>query len=126
MLLLVDENVPSSVAQVFIERGHRVRFVRDVLAAGSPDAVVSIVGDKLSAIVVTWDQDFDRLVRRIPEGNRTRFRHLGRISFRCNETRGRALLEQWIPMIELQYKLATKNPDLRMICTIMPSGVKFS
>ena len=89
MLLLIDENVPLSVAQVFVDRGHDVRFVRDVLAAGSPDPVVAIVGDRLSAIVVTWDRDFERLVSRVPEGNRRRFRNLGRISFRCNEVRGR-------------------------------------
>lgn len=126
MLLLIDENVPLSVANVFVERGHDVRFVRDILAAGSPDAVVSLVGDRLSAIVVTWDQDFDNLVRRIPAGSRTRFRHLGRISFRCNPVRGREMLEKWIEMIELQHHLASRRGDFRMICTIQTSGVKFS
>lgn len=30
MPLLIDENVPNSVAQIFVERGHDVRFVRDL------------------------------------------------------------------------------------------------
>jgi predicted nuclease of predicted toxin-antitoxin system len=125
MLLLIDENVPVSVAQVFIDRGHDVRFVRDLLAAGSPDPVVAVVGDRLSAIVVTWDQDFDLLVSRIPEGNRTRFRRLGRISFRCNEVRGRVLLEKWIEMIEFHYSRALKESDIRMIVQIQDNAVKF-
>jgi predicted nuclease of predicted toxin-antitoxin system len=125
MLLLIDENVPQSVAQVFSDRGHDVRFVRDLLAAGSPDPVVAVVGDRLSAVVVTWDQDFDLLIRRIPEGNRTRFRRLGRISFRCNEVKGRLLLERWIEMIELQYRRAQSDADIRMIVQIQDNAVKF-
>jgi hypothetical protein len=31
--------------------------------------VVAKVGDNLSAIVVTWDRDFERLVSRVPVGN---------------------------------------------------------
>ena len=125
MLLLIDENVPNSVAQVFIDRGHDVRFVRELLAAGSPDPVVATIGDRLSAIVVTWDRDFEQLVRRVPEGNRTRFRRLGRISFRCNEVKGRLLLERWIDMIELQYTRALVDSDIRMIVQIQDNAVKF-
>src|SRR5690606_16766681 len=106
MLLLIDENVPNSVARLFSERGHDVRYVRDLLPGGTPDPVIATVGDRLSAVVVTWDRDFERLVKRIPEGNRTRFRRLGRISFRCNEVRGRALLERWIEMIEFHFNQA--------------------
>ena len=75
---------------------------------------------------MTWDRDFDQLVRRIPEGNRTRFRRLGRISFRCNETRGRELLERWIEMIEYHYERALREPDFRIIVQIQESGVKFA
>jgi predicted nuclease of predicted toxin-antitoxin system len=53
MLLLIDENVPNSVAKFLADRGHDVRFVRDLLPAGTPDPVVAVVGDRLSAIVVT-------------------------------------------------------------------------
>jgi predicted nuclease of predicted toxin-antitoxin system len=126
MVLLVDENVPASVAKVFEERGHDVRYVRDILPAATPDPVIATIGDRLSAIVVTWDRDFDSIVKRIPEGNRTRFRKLGRISFRCNEVRGRALLLKWIDHIELHYAKAQSDEDIRMIVQIQESGVKFS
>src|SRR5438132_9430820 len=100
MLLLIDENVPNSVAQLFAERGHDVRFVRDLFPAGTPDPVIAAIGDRLSAIVVTWDRDFETLVKRVTS-RQSRFRKLGRISFRCNEVHVRALLERWIDMIEL-------------------------
>ena len=125
MLLLIDENVPTSVAELFASRGHEVRLVRDLFPAGTPDPVIATIGDRLSAIVVTWDRDFDQLVRRIPEGNRARFRRLGRISFRCNEVKGRELLERWIEMIEFHYERALQEPDFRMMIQIQESGVKF-
>ncbi len=65
--LLIDENVPASVAEFFASRGHNVRFVRDLLPAGTADPVVATIGDKLSAIVVTWDRDFDKLAESDPQ-----------------------------------------------------------
>lgn len=125
MVLLIDENVPNSVVEFFKKRGHEVHLVRERLPAGTPDPVVAVIGDRLSAIVVSWDRDFQRLVSRIPYGNRTRFRHLGRISFKCNETQGRKLLERWITFIELHYEQCQTEPDFRMIVEIQRSAVKF-
>jgi hypothetical protein len=61
----------------------------------------------------------------VPEGNRTRFRKLGRISFKCNEVRGRDLLTRWIDHIELHYEKAQQDSDIRMMVQIQESGVKF-
>jgi predicted nuclease of predicted toxin-antitoxin system len=124
MLLLIDENVPRSVAEFFASRGHEIRFVLDLFPAGIPDPVIATIGDRLSAIVVTWDRDFETLVKRIPEGNREKFRRLGRISFRCNEVKGRALLERWISHIEFHYESAQGEKDFRMIVQIQESGFK--
>ncbi|OGA53071.1 MAG: hypothetical protein A3G25_20365 [Betaproteobacteria bacterium RIFCSPLOWO2_12_FULL_63_13] len=126
MLLLIDENVPNSVAEFFASRGHDVRFVRDLFPAGTPDPVIATIGDRLSAIVVTWDRDFEKLVRRIPQGNRAAFRRLGRISFRCNEVKGRELLERWIDLLEFHYRRSLEETDFRMIVQIQPSGVKLT
>ena len=126
MTLLIDENVPSSVADYFVSRGHDVTFVRNVAAAGSPDPVVAAIGNQLSAIVVTWDRDFDKLVSRVPTGNRARFRKLGRISFRCNEAKGTQLLIKWIDTIESHFERSRENADFRMIVQIQESGLKMS
>lgn len=126
MLLLIDENVPASVAEFFAERGHDVHYVRDLFPAGIPDPVIATIGDQLSAIIVSWDHDFDSIAPRIPHGNRARFRKLGRISFRCNEVRGRELAEKWIQHIELHYSLAQNDRDIRMIVQIQTNGVKFT
>ena len=70
---MIDENVPQSVADYFASRGHNVQYVKDLFPARTPDPVIATIGDKMSAIVVTWDRDFDALVRRVPLGSKAAF-----------------------------------------------------
>ena len=119
MKFLIDENVPHSVAIFLQQRGHEIVFVRDVLLPGTPDPVVAAIGDQMEAIVVTWNQsDFRNLVARAPIGTRQRFRNLGRITFRCNETRGRTRVEQLIESIEFEHLQCQKQGDSRLIVEI--------
>lgn len=117
--MLVDENVPNSVTQFFFDRGHEVIRVQDAFPPGTPDPVVATVGDRLSAIVVSWDKDFDRLASRVPHGNKNRFRRLGRITFKCKESDGRPRVEQEIDMIEAHYERCRQRLDLRMFVEIL-------
>jgi predicted nuclease of predicted toxin-antitoxin system len=125
VLLLIDENVPESVASFFRDRGHDVRFVRDLLLPGTPDAVVAALGDELAAVIVTWNhRDFKRLAARVPEGNVQRFRRLGRINFRCNEAHGRRRAEDFIEEIEFHYAQAQKRRDTRLMIEITATGFR--
>ena len=126
MLLLVDENVPKSVADYLRERGHQVELVTELLLPGTQDLVVAKIGDRMSAVVVTWDRDFEQLISRVPQGNRNRFRRLGRISFKCEASKGRPLLEKWIRAIERHYDDCLEQPDFRMLVVISDSGIKLS
>jgi predicted nuclease of predicted toxin-antitoxin system len=119
MLLLIDENVPNSVAEFFRERSHDVRLVRDLFPGGTPDPVIAVAGDELGAIVVTWNhRDFKKLAARIPKDNVQRFRRLGRINFRCHEARGLHRLEQLIEWIEFEYAQVVKLRDHRLMIEI--------
>ena len=119
MLLLIDENVPQSVTEFFRTRGHDVQLVREVLLPGTPDEVIAIVGNEIGAIVVTWNHaDFRALVSRAPIGTRQRFRNLGRITFRCNESHGRARLEALVESIEFEYEQCQKRSGSRLIVEI--------
>ena len=124
MLLLIDENVPNSVAEFFRERGHDVRLVRDLFPSGTPDPVITKLGDELAAIVVNWDRDFRRNVARVPVGNRQRFRKLGRISFRCSEARGRKRVEELIEWIEFEYNQVQQRRDKRLIVEITDTSFR--
>lgn len=124
MLLLVDENVPQSVADFFRARGHDVRLVRDLFPSGTPDPIIAKLGDELAAIVVTWDTDFRRLAARVPAGQRQRFRRLGRITFRCSESRGRTRAEDLIEWIEFEYEQVQKKRDKRLIVEITETSFR--
>ena len=124
MRLLIDENVPKSVADFFNSRGHEVSLVRDLFPSGTPDPVIAAMGDQMDAIVVTWDRDFRALASRVPAGTRTKFRNLGRISFRCNEARGRQRIEELIDSIEFEYAQVQKRHDKRLIIEILESAFR--
>jgi predicted nuclease of predicted toxin-antitoxin system len=127
MLLLIDENVPDSVAEFFRERGHDVRLVRELLPAGTADPVIATLGDEWGAIVVTWNhKDFKQLAKRVPVGERQRFRNLGRISFRCNEAKGRQRLEELIDFIEFEFASVQKRKDRRLLLEVGDSYLRLN
>lgn len=116
MLLIIDENVPNPAADLFREPGHDVRPVRELFPMGTADPIIAALGDRLSAIVVTWNhRDFKRLATRIPIGSRQQFRNLGRIDFRCREERGRQRIERYIELIEFVYAQAQQQRDKRLL-----------
>ena len=78
----------------------------------------------MSVVVVTWDRDFDALVKRVPAGNKAAFKRLGRITFSCREPKGLELAKRWMDSIEFHYEQALRRDDLRMIVQIQESGFK--
>jgi predicted nuclease of predicted toxin-antitoxin system len=119
MILLIDECVPDSIADFFRARGHQVYLVRELLGAGSPDPLVAVGGDKLSAIVVTFnDKDFKTLISRRPEPGVKRLGNVGRISFRCTYDRAIQRIEELIESVEFEYGQVQKQRDRRLIIEI--------
>jgi hypothetical protein len=127
MTLLLDEHVPTSVADVLRNRGHTVYLVTDLLPGGSPDHTVAATGDRLGAgtVLVTWDKDFGGIVPRVSKAGAGRFRNLSRISFRCPEPQGAIRLSQEIEFIEFKYQAVMKVPDKRMIVEITKERLSF-
>ncbi len=124
MRLLVDENVPDSVARFLRERGHTVDLVRESLGQMTPDEFIAWVGDDLAAIVVTVDRDFKQIVQRIPNGGRRRFNALGRISLRCRESQALARMTEFIEDIEREYVRLQTRPDKRLIVEITQTSYR--
>ncbi|MGE5597176.1 MAG: DUF5615 family PIN-like protein [Hyphomicrobiales bacterium] len=118
MHLIIDENVPDSVASFLKDRGHHVELVRERFGQMTPDEFIAWVGDEQGAIVVTLDRDFRRLVERVPSGGKAKFRSLGRISLRCKEPRALARMREFIEDIEREHERAQLRPVRRMIVEI--------
>lgn len=122
--LLLDHNVPESVARVFRGRGHQVTLVRDILPTDSPDPLIAAVSEEVGAILVSCDRDFRQIAPRIPKGKRARFQKLSRISLECNETIAAVRVTDAMSFIEAEWEIAQARADKRMIVVIQNSGMK--
>ncbi len=118
MRLIVDENVPDSVADFLKSRGHTVMLVREHFGQMTPDEFIAWVGDIHESVVVTFDRDFKQLVSRVPRGGRRQFHRLGRISLRCREPRALARVKEFIEDIEREYERSLNRRDRRLIVQI--------
>jgi predicted nuclease of predicted toxin-antitoxin system len=121
MILIIDEDVPRSVTEFLRGREHEVYLSTELLLPPTPDRTIAAKANQMSAIVVTCDKDFDRLIQR----NNLRFRSAGRISLRCNQARARDRLAQAIDLIEFAHHRRRELPDKRLIVDVKDSNVVF-
>jgi predicted nuclease of predicted toxin-antitoxin system len=124
LYLLLDHNVPDSVADIFRAHHHTVALLREIMPTNSPDPVVATVADMEAAILVSCDRDFDSIAPRILKGMRTRYRKLSRIAIRCPEFHAARRVEEAMELIELEWKTAQRRADKRMFIEIRTTGLK--
>lgn len=123
---LIDENVPLTIGEFLRSRGHDVSIVGETLAKSSPDELLRTIAETHGYVVVTFDRDFKRLIRRFPEGTRSRFeRHAGRISFTCNERDAEVRIEELLEVIEFHYAIANRQGK-RFVMQISRTSIMFA
>lgn len=124
MHLLLDHNVPDTVAEVVRKHSHTVALLREIMPTDSPDAVVATVADMDGAILVSCDHDFNSIAPRILKGMRARFRRLSRITISCAEFHAARRVEEAMEFIELEFRTAQNRLDKRMFLDIQTTGLK--
>lgn len=124
MRLLLDQNVPNSVATVFKNRGHTVLYLRDIADPSAPDIVVAAISEIEEAVLVSADGDFRKIAPRVPDGQRRRFRKLSRITLGCNAPQTAQRVSEAMSLIEFEYEIAQGRHDPRMIIVIGNSFLK--
>lgn len=124
MRLLLDQNVPNSVATVFENRGHAVLYLREITDPSAPDIVVAAISEIEEAILVSADGDFRKIAPRVPDGQRKRFRKLSRITLRCNAPQTAQRVSEAMSLIESEYEIAQGRHDPRMIIVIGNSYIR--
>lgn len=107
---LTDANVPDSVGNVLIARGHLVSRVRDIMAADSPDPIVAVAAIENGMILVSWDKDFNHQRFRQP-----RFAALSRIGMSGPEPKGAARIQDVIDLVEFAFARAQGLPQRLLI-----------
>lgn len=124
MRLLLDQNVPDSVAGIFADQGHEVVYLRDVLPTDTPDSIVATISELEMLVLVSSDGDFAKIAPRIPVGQKQRFRKLSRISLKCKAPQAAKRLSAAMSLIEMEYAFAQKSGDPRMIIVIGDSFIR--
>lgn len=121
---MLDENVPTAVANMLTANGHQAEFVRDHVPPGSSDPLVATVSQDLDAILVSFDSDFQKIAARISPGQRRRFRRLSRIWLRCREGQASQRIESVLPFIEQELLIARQSAGGQMILQISKSWLR--
>jgi len=122
---LLDEDVAREVGEFLAERGHHVFYVGVELVKGSVDPLLAQWVHVNEGIVVTHNyKHFQRLVSRIPEGGRTKFRKASRLTLSCRETQALRRLREFIVDIEAEYDECQNRSDKRMMCELGTSYFK--
>lgn len=102
---LTDNNVPDSVGQVLVDRGHDITLIRDVMAADAKDPVVAMAAIKSDRILISWDKDFNHQRFLAP-----RFANLSRIGMSCFEPDGAGRIAETIDLVEFAVARANGKP----------------
>ena len=117
--VLIDENRPRSVGEVFEAHGHDVVYVGVGLPRGAPDYAVLVAAEQEGRIIVTGDRDVEQYIKRaVPTGMRGRFRRLGRITLACDHQTAIGRLRKLMPSIEFEYEQVQQERDRRFIARI--------
>ena len=117
MVILLDENVPTAVGEVFRAAGHTVlRVGDDRCLPGSPDPVVAESCELTGDVLVTWN-------RRDFKGLSARFRRMSWIAFRVPENEGADYAAQHLRAIAFHYEECASQ-GRRLWVDIQRSGIK--
>ena len=98
MDFLIDEDVPTSAAELLSERGHSVTYAVDVLLPGSDDYLLARWAHKHHATIVTCNaKHFHKLLVR------PNYSQAGLVTL--VQVPARERLEQCLPLIELAHQM---------------------
>lgn len=117
--LIVDENVPSSVAHFLRERGHEVSLVLDLFPAGTADPVIARMASELRATVVTHNcRHFKGLAARITKKGAPSYPGMSLFGLTCKEEFSLGRIQEHIHLIESEAARLQVLPDSRLIIEI--------
>jgi predicted nuclease of predicted toxin-antitoxin system len=115
--LLLDENVPDSVGDVFEEAGHLVIRHRDVLRQGVSDDVVALTALIEGAVLVSIDRDMTQLTG--PYGRIAQaFTKLHLIKIGCPEPQAAARIREAMTFLVCEWHYQLEKPVRRMFVQI--------
>jgi len=115
--LFLDNGVPDSVGKEFEDSGHEVIYLRNAIAADSPDQLVCAFAEANDAILVAFDGDMKQLAHRHGVEKR-RFRTLSLIKLSCRQPNAAARVREAMSLIEHEWNFSAGTSDRRIFIEI--------
>lgn len=120
--LFLDEGVPRAVGRKLDDLGHDVIYLHEAIALGSSDLLVCAAAEANSAILVALDGD----MRQIAKGHGVsngRYKKLSLIKLSCSEVQAAARIEQFIELIESEWRLSNEKVGRRLFVDVSDSRI---
>ena len=115
--VLLDENVPKTVGDVFASAGHKVIWHKDVLRPGAVDDLVAAAAMIEDAILVSIDRDMKQRTGhygRIAQA----FAKLHLISIGCPEPHAAARIREAMTFLSCEWCYQLAKPSRRMFVQV--------
>ena len=109
-----DQNVPDSVGAYLMSAGHQVTRLRDVMVTTTADPVIAVACSHNGQVLVSHDNDFRVVSKRLNITQRQYHDTLHRIHLRCDEPKGAKRMEEAMSLIEAEWKLVIPTRPLVM------------
>jgi predicted nuclease of predicted toxin-antitoxin system len=98
-----DQNVPDSVGQAIIDAGHELVRLRDVMDADTPDPIIAVACSRNGHVLVSHDNDFRQVSKRLKITQRQYQNTLHRIQLRCLEPESAQRVQDAMTIIEAEW-----------------------
>src|SRR5687767_10166788 len=98
-----DHNVPESVGDYLLSMKHGVTRLRHVMSPESPDPVIAVACSKSGQVLISHDNDFKQITRRLNITHRQYHNSLHRIALRCDEPKSAKRVAEALAVIEREW-----------------------
>ena len=101
-----DQNVPDSTGEAIIVSGHQLTRLRDCMAVESADPVIAVACAQSGHVLVSHDNDFKAIAKRLQITQGDYHRRLHRVDLRCLEPEGSKRIAEAMSLIEHEWQVA--------------------
>ena len=117
-----DHNVPESVGDFLIRAGHQVTRLRHVMATRTADPIIAVACSRSGNVLVSHDNDFRQIAKRLEITQRQYRTSLHRIQLRCPEPNSAKRMKETLALIESEWLLI--RPERPMVIEIRDQSIR--
>lgn len=118
-----DHNVPESVGKAIKQCGHDLQRLRDCMPKDTDDPVIAIACARGGQVLVSHDNDFKGIAKRLQITQSAYANRLHRIDLRCFEPDGARRIAEAMTLIEHEW-LAFQSLGLPMVIEIKDTLIR--